>query len=127
MSRTETHIGRIEPLAFRKAHDTLEKKAGYLCRKHGVPQGEWEYKGEKQTWTWLETFREHDPFYDMYVIIGDDIWLLQDRDLGDEGFEEGTLNRDGSISYAVQFYNGGACLSEVLRDVVERVRGAHEE
>jgi hypothetical protein len=125
MSHTETHIGTIKPLAFRKVHNTLEKKAEYLCKVHHLPQGEWSYNGKKMTW--LDTFLEHDHFRDKYVVIGDDIWLLDDRDLGDEGFEEGTLNEDGSISYAVQFYNGGACLSEVLGDVVEQVKGAHEK
>jgi len=58
-------------------------------------------------------FFEH--FYEKYFISksGRIYEILEDEEL-DEDVREFTNNPDGTIDYIVMFYNGGACLTDIL-------------
>ena len=50
------------------------------------------------------------------------IEFISHEEFGEEGFSKFIKNEDGTISFAVQFYNGGCCLDEVLSDFEKEIK-----
>lgn len=103
MSCTETHFGKFKVLAKgkeninkyirdNKIYDDLLSPSDY--DKYSIT-----YPYDKSLEPCLIEFIEHEEYND-----------------DDPGFAKFELNTDGTISFGVQFYNGGCCLSEVLGD-----------
>lgn len=60
---------------------------------------------------------------DVYYIVGKKVYEDIDHVEFDEcGFNDFRKNEDGTISYFTMFYNGGACLSEVIEDGLKEVK-----
>ena len=62
-----------------------------------------------------------EDFYDHYFVYDDKIYNIQDKELDDD-ICEAHKNEDGTIDYAVQFYNGGTCLSEMLENALKKLK-----
>ena len=45
------------------------------------------------------------------------------KDISDDDIFEANLNKDGSISYIVSYYNGGCCFEEALETAIEKLEG----
>jgi len=110
MSYIETHFGKFKILAkgeenirqYIKEHDIeTDKYDGYPSDsdKYRVT-----YPYEKDGNKYLIEFIEHERLNE-----GDD-------------FEKFQLNEDGTISFGVQFYNGGCCLEEALGNFYEYLK-----
>lgn len=55
-----------------------------------------------------------------YLITDSSIYEINDINHGDDYAYYMNKNEDGTYSYVMQFYNGGACLDEVLRDAIKK-------
>jgi len=105
MSYTETHFGKFKILA--KGEENIKK----YMEEHNIetcfPDDIWPADTEKYyvTYPW-------DKDGDNYLIE-----FLEHKAYDDgEGFEEFRQNEDGTVSFGVQFYNGGCGLEEALGD-----------
>lgn len=109
MSHTETHIGRAVRL---------------------------EMPEDKEVWaenTLKELKAERDDYYDSafeqvtedgkhYLLIAGQLYAIENKELGEgEDINNAVVNPDGSISYVLQFYNGGCYFTEALEDLIETV------
>ena len=112
MSETERVKGKIKLVPF--ADKTLDELCEYICKIRGVSKPNDFYGG------WIDQSQEE--LYDDYIIIDECLYCIIDKEyLQYEGFEFASKNEDGSINFFVQFYNGGACLSEVIEDAVKKL------
>lgn len=112
MSCTETHFGKFKVLA--KGKENINKyirdnkiEVDYddsdLLHPSDYDKYDVTCPYDKSLEPCLIEFIEHEEFND-----GDD-------------FEKFKLNQDGTISFAVQFYNGGCCLAEALGNFEEKI------
>ena len=103
MSYTETHFGKFKVLA--KGEEAIEK----YMKDHNIEPA---YEGD----LWPKDYEKYHITYP-YEKDGDKylIEFLEHEEL-DEGddFEKFHQNEDGTISFGVQFYNGGCGLEEAL-------------
>ena len=102
MSRTEKHIGQL-----RRVHieSPLEEWCEFYCTRHNIP------KSEK---TWMETIKYNCD--DIFIIHGRIYEVMEHTELN-EGEDLSVFYRDNDIvHFAVEFYNGGTCLQEILED-----------
>lgn len=105
MSDMEFHQGKIKKLD-NPENLTLEA----LC----------ELKAKENGWdkTYHDNFIEliNDEGYNKYVIVGNNIYEIMDHKKGD-GYDDINFlfpNADGTLTFVIQFYNGGTCFSEML-------------
>ena len=104
MSYTETHFGKAIKLEMPK---------------------------DKEEWaenTLKELKIERDDYYDTafeqiteegkYVVVDEQLYLIEDTELDEEGICRGTTDADGNINYVAQFYNGGAGFTEVIEEIL---------
>lgn len=110
MSRTELHIGVMRKVDTQDktdiefAVDTLKEKG-------------------KELNDFYEDALEQlvDEYYEQYFLANGELWeILEDEEHEDMYVAQGTVNTDGSISYVAMYYNGGASLSEVLEEIIEK-------
>ena len=93
MSYVEKHLGRLRKV------DLQGKSLEEWCKEHTV--------GHQNIGS--------------YHIIGDNIYQLIHHREVTEDFDVFWFEPDGDIQFAVEFYNGGTCLEEVLDYGVTRV------
>lgn len=63
----------------------------------------------------------YDKFYDDYVVVGDDMYHVENRvDLREEDVFESFENEDGSIDFLVQYYNGGCSFGEAVEEALKK-------
>lgn len=122
MSYTEKHIGRLVEVDFDKNGTTPEHFYKMLCEYHDYNsltvtkyRNPYTYKSWEELY-WEELWDEDS----LYRIDGKVYKLVDHVELEDDMFLF-NKNSDGSISFAVEFYNGGTCLREVLEDGVKRI------
>lgn len=65
-------------------------------------------------------------FYDLswnigFVVTNKEIYRVIDHQLDDDFICNIQENADGTYSYITQFYNGGACLTEVLENELKNI------
>jgi hypothetical protein len=113
MSNTETHIGKLRKVDFQ-----------------GKPREEWcQEKCQELEITeiasynnsWEEQLR--DDAYEKYFFVNDGIWEVFDHVSKDDydDIYQITPNSDGTLSFVMQFYNGGTCLSECIEEELEKL------
>ena len=109
MSQTETHFGKLRRVVFPEGQ-TLEQWCEAKCNELG--------KTEKSSWckTWYEQLRDIND-EDVYF-ANDELWETIEDFSAEEGDDiyQLHLNEDGTVTYVMQFYNGGTCLSECLEE-----------
>jgi len=113
MSYTETHFGKL-----RKVETSLTIEN--WCKNQCILAGETELASYFETWE--EQFR--DTFSNKYFIINGQIWEAIEHIKGEEGGDIDIMisNEDGTITFVMQFYNGGTCLSECIEDGLKRLK-----
>ena len=63
-----------------------------------------------------------DLCYKKYVVVGEDIYKMTSTELPyEDSFFDATRNEDGTISFQVQYYNGGCCLSEAVEEAIKEM------
>ncbi len=112
MSHTETHFGKL-----RKVETDLTVED--WCKNQCLLEGETELASYFETWE--EQFR--DTFYKKYFIADGEIWEVIEHVEGDDGGDIDIVipNEDGTVTFVMQFYNGGTCLSECIEDGLKRL------
>jgi hypothetical protein len=63
-----------------------------------------------------------------YIVYKDDVYLINKKDITDDGdcFIKFSKNNNGSINFHTRFYNGGTCLSEMIKDGLEDYLKKHK-
>jgi hypothetical protein len=116
MSHTETHIGKLRkidiPTGYSKEDWCREK-----CQDNGIPTIPEHYDN------WEETLKYHLNLFEVYFFVNEEIWEIFDHIELDEDKDINKLekNGDGTISFVLQFYNGGTCLSECIEEELELI------
>lgn len=54
--------------------------------------------------------------FEEYVVIKDDLYAVESKQLEPYGFFEISKVNDGEYSFVTSFYNGGTCLAELLEE-----------
>ena len=111
MSRTEAHIGKIRKV------DVLEDETfEQICLRLWLAEGEKEELYDKG-----ELF---DEYSEKYMRLNGEVWeVIEDKEFDPEdSYCELTFNEDGSVSYSSVFYNGGACLAEMIEWELKRLK-----
>lgn len=101
MSCIETHFGRFKILA--KGEENIRQ----YIKEHNIETDKYDDIWPSDTNKYCVTY----PYEgDKYLI---EFIEHEELDEGDD-FEKFQQNKDGTISFGVQFYNGGCCLGEAL-------------
>lgn len=122
MSRTEKHIGKLVEVDFDRNGTTPEHFYKMLCEYHDYNSltvakyrepytyKSWEEMYWEELWDKDNLYRANGKIYKLveHVKLEDDMSLFN-------------KNPDGSISFAVEFYNGGTCLSEIIEEGIREV------
>ena len=108
MSDMETHVGR---LVKQQGADTAEELCQYIINYHNDVMKQTEYNQ-----TAVEFVREN---YDEYLVIDDDVYRVYDNYIDPDNLQVSWKNKDGSIGYAVTYYNGGCGFGEAVEDAVK--------
>ena len=114
MSQTETIRGTMH-VVEKLQGETLEDVCKRVVNKHD-PVAELP--------TWAGTWQEY--MYDVlggYAVYKDEVYDLGDwDDLTADDIFEARENADGSISYLVQYYNGGCGLEEAIGYALDNLK-----
>lgn len=112
MSHTETHFGKLRKVEL---NTSLEEWCKQKCNEKDITELSSYYD------TWEEEFR--DNFYNKYFILKDEIWeAFEHTEADDDGYIDiMTPNEDGTITFVMQFYNGGTCLSKMIEDGLKKL------
>ena len=110
MSDYESHSGKIR-LVQANSDESFEDQ----CKRLWVENGKS-----------LENYDEgelFDEFYEKYLKINGQIWEVFDHVEKDPYDASCTLNDNGNgtFSFDARFYNGGTCLSEMIRDGLNKL------
>lgn len=113
MSRTETHFGKLRKVDLQDK--TIEQFFQEKCNENSITTIDKYYN------TWKETFFDN-VSYKKYFVVGEDVWeAFEHTELEDgDDVEIITSNEDGTLSFIMQFYNGGTCLSEMIEDGLKK-------
>jgi hypothetical protein len=115
MSYTETHFGKLRKVVLEEGQ-TLEQWCEAKCNELGQTEISSYNK------TWYEQLR--DDSSETYFFLKDEIWEAFDHHETEEGDDIYHLqpNEDGTLTFVMQFYNGGTCLSECIEESLERLK-----
>lgn len=106
MSDMEFHKGKLIPVKTLQG-ETLES----VCRRMYLKENITTLYDDMIEGLLSETWNK-------YVILENKLFKIEDVEYDiNDGIYEHTLNSDGSINYMMYFYNGGACLSEMLEKI----------
>lgn len=112
MSHTETHIGKLRKVDFQGK--TKEEWCEMKCREMGKTEI------DLYNHSWEEQLR--DTAYQKYFFANGEIWqAFEHRELDDTDLYELIPHEDGTVSFAMQFYNGGTCLTECIEEQLEKL------
>lgn len=122
MSYTERHIGKLVEVDFDRNGTTPEHFYKMLCEYHNYNsltvtkyRGPYTYKSWEDLY-WNELWDEDN----LYKADGKVYKLVEHVEIENDIFKF-WKNEDGSISFVVEFYNGGTCLSEMIEEGVREV------
>lgn len=104
MSYTELHVGTLVPITI----NSEEFAEYYINNITKIGLGNCD--------TYLE--RLLDEYYDKFVMLNNRLYNIFDNNITDN-YSYHESNKDGSISYVIQFYNGGASFIEALKNEIE--------
>ena len=120
MSYTEKHLGRLHKVDLQGK--SLEEWCKEQCEIRNFEKDKYQLN-----YTWTELFRDHTIGHQnigSHHIIGDNVYQLIHHREVTEDFDVFWFEPDGDIQFAVEFYNGGTCLEEVMEDGVKRLERA---
>ncbi len=112
MSEIELHFGKLRKVVFQTGQ-TKEEWCKEKCKELGV------IEISSYNDTWEEELRSETRH--KYFFFRDEVWEVFEYIEGDEDVDIMIPNEDGSITFCMQFYNGGTCLSEMIEDGLERL------
>jgi hypothetical protein len=114
MSHTETHVGKLRKVNFEGL--TIEQWCEARCKEKG------RLTLASYNDSWKEELR--DSVQEKYFFIKDEIWEAFDHIKEDDGSDIYHMqkNEDGTITFVMQFYNGGTCLSECIEEGLEKIQ-----
>ena len=91
---------------------SLENTAKIILENHGIKIRNDLYS------TTIDQVR--DDLYEDYILFGENFYKIEDHYVNDVC--EAVMNEDGTISYSVDFYNGGAGLQEVIEHTLNKMK-----
>jgi hypothetical protein len=111
MSHTETHFGKLRKVEL---NTTLEEWCKQKCNEKGITEISSYYDN------WIEEFR--DSSYEKFFIYNNEVWEAIEHIESDNDYVDVMIpNQDGTITFVMQFYNGGTCLSEMIEDGLKKL------
>lgn len=124
MSRTETHTGKIKVITM-TTKDTAEYINEYLSKYWKIKMSDNGRFYVHETDAYNEEYWKKDIEFPYDVVeVKDQWWLIEfvKHKAFDEyeDLTEMSINEDGTYDFICQFYNGGACLSEVIGYMLEK-------
>jgi hypothetical protein len=116
MSQTETHFGKLQKVEIK--NQTLEQWCEIKCKEVG------ETKIESYYSSWQEQLMDCREYYQKYFFIDGEAWeAVEHIESDDSNYIDVMIpNKDGTITFIQQFYNGGTCLSECIEDGIKRIK-----
>lgn len=112
MSRVETYRGRLIKVENGSVPNKWPVSLEELCKKVLKENGFNEIS--KSCKSYEESI--YDELDDKYVVLNHTLYEIEKEELGDDYFCSLKRNKDGSIDFYTQFYNGGTYLNEMLED-----------
>ena len=117
MSQTESHIGKLRRIHIPENY-SIEDWCREKCEDNGVPS-----MLPELYVSWQETLLYHLDFYEKYFFVNGEIWeSFGHKEMNGDDIYEIEPNEDGTLSFTMQFYNGGTCLSECIEEGLERLK-----
>lgn len=110
MSHTETHIGKLKKVII-KDGSTIED----WCREKCLEIGKSVLSSYNENW--IEQCKC--SFSQKYFFLDGCIWeAVEHKELDSDpgSIYEMYENEDGTVSFVMQFYNGGTCLTECIEE-----------
>lgn len=112
MSQTETHFGKLKKVEI---NTSLEEWFKEKCKEKGIEELP-PYSDD-----WKDAFC--DKFREKFFIHEEEVWEAIDHiETDSEDIDIMIPNVDGTITFVMQFYNGGTCLSEVIEEGLVRLK-----
>ena len=114
MSHTETHFGKLRKVQFSEGQN-LEDWCKAKCEELGCT--------EMATYnsSWEEQLRSESD--QKYFFSDGEVWEAFDHiEESDGDIDLMIPNPDSTITFAMQFYNGGTCLTEMIEDGFARLK-----
>jgi len=110
MSETVFYAGKIYPVELSEGQTNIEA-AGILLKKRDI-------KIDSCFNDALECLL--DTFYQEFEIVNDVLYRVEIETSEDDAGDifRATKNDDGSLSFVVQYYNGGCSLNEALEEAI---------
>ncbi len=114
MSQTETHFGKLRKVEF-KPYQTLEQWCEAKCRELGKTEL------SSYTDTWYEQLK--DDYSETFFFTNNDIWeAFEHHEVDDDDYIYHLQpNEDGTLTFIMQFYNGGTCLTECIEESLQKL------
>lgn len=113
MSESVVEIGKLK-LVKKLENETLEEQ----CKR--ILELEYEDFKLKYHENYEEALR--DEFYDYYYVFNDNLYDLEYKTIDPYcDLAEGKIHKDGTIDFTTAYYNGGACLHEMLDEVMKKL------
>ena len=115
MSEMVNYTGRLKEI-IPSGEDALQDIARRLLTQLQIDEGVEYCDGNMLDW--LQECRG-----DEYIVVDGRLFEIINMKCGNtaDAFFKGSINQDGFISFDVQFYNGGWCLSEAIELVLKKI------
>lgn len=114
MSESVVEIGKLK-LVEKLKNETLEEQ----CKR--ILESRIEGFILKSYWEDYECALR-DEFYDEYYVFNDNLYDLEYKTIEPYcDIAEGKIQKDGTIEFTTAYYNGGACLHEMLDEVMNKI------
>ncbi len=116
MSQTETHFGKLHKVEIE--NQTLEQWCESKCKEIG------EEELASYFDSWQEQMSNCREYYEKYFFVDGEVWEAVEHIESEDGVDIDVMipNKDGTITFVQQFYNGGTCLSECIEDGIKRIK-----
>ena len=119
MSQNESHFGKLRKVQL-PTNWNLEDWCRAKCETVGI------IEISSYNDSWEEQFRDH--FHEKYFISNGTVWEVFDHIESEDGYADIMIpNEDGTITFFMEFYNGGTCLSEMIEEGLERLKKKQDE
>ena len=113
MSQTECHFGKLRKVELPENY-SIEDWCREKCQDKEITES------SSYNDSWQEEFL--DEFRDEYFIINENVWEVFDHIESEDGYADIMIpNPDGTITFFMEFYNGGTCLTEMIEEGLERL------
>lgn len=114
MSEMVRYTGTLIPVE-KLDNESLEM----LCRRILMNEGYLLLKAPYSSWEEMLS----EKFYDKYIIANDTVYEIMKKIQldADDDIYEASANPDGTITYDVQFYNGGCSFEEAVAMVIDDI------